>query len=103
MRIWIEMSDIPSEIGAMRNLGKASERWLASIGVRTADELRAMGAVNAFRLLSLRGYRPSLNLVWAIEGALRGVHWTALPPEVKDALRREIESPWDPSEVLDVE
>lgn len=94
------MRETGGEIAAMRNLGAVSARWLGGIGIRTEAELRALGAVNAYRVLSLRGYRPTLNLVWAIEGALRGVDWTALPPEVKAALEEELERPWDPTPFL---
>jgi hypothetical protein len=89
-----------SEIAGLRNLGKVSERWLNGIGIRTEAELRGLGAVNAYRVLSLRGYRPTLNLVWAIEGALRGVVWTDLPAEVRASLEEELERPWDPTPFL---
>ena len=97
------MAERTSEIARLRNLGKVCERWLNGIGVYTRDELREMGAVNAYRLLVLRGYNPTLNLVWGIEGALRDVHWMELPEEVKEALRREIASPWDAREVLETD
>jgi DNA transformation protein and related proteins len=89
-----------SEISKLRNLGKMSAQWLGAIGVHTEEELRALGSVNAYRLLMLRGYRPSLNLVWGIEAALRDVHWLELPDEVKAQVRRELESPWDARELL---
>ena len=92
-----------SEIPRLLNLGPACARWLAAIGVRTEAELREMGAVRAYRLLALRGYRPSLNLVWGIEGALRGVHWNALPPEVRERLKAELAQPWDARELLEEE
>ncbi|HEY7769970.1 TfoX/Sxy family protein [Longimicrobium sp.] len=79
----------------MRNLGPYCERVLNAIGVHTAAELRELGAVNAYRLLALRGHRPSLNLVWAIEAALTDVHWMDLPPETKARLKAELEAPWD--------
>lgn len=89
------------QIAALPNLGKVSERWLNGIGIYTEADLRGLGAVNAYRVLSLRGYRPTLNLVWAIEGALRGVIWTDLPADVKAALEDELERPWDPTPFLD--
>ena len=90
-----------SEVGRMRNLGPASERMLNAIGIHTAAELREIGAVNAYRLLALRGYRPSLNLVWAIEAALTDTHWADLPDETKARLKAELESPWDARDLLD--
>jgi hypothetical protein len=83
------------ELARLRNLGPQSARWLNAVGVHTEAELRALGAVDAYRLLALRGYRPSLNLVYAIEGALRGEHWARLAPEVRERLRAEVAAPWD--------
>jgi DNA transformation protein len=90
-----------SEVGRLRNLGPVSERMLNAIGVHTAAELRDLGAVNAYRLLALRGHRPSLNLVWAIEAALTDVHWMDLPPETKARLKAELEAPWDARALLE--
>jgi DNA transformation protein len=97
------MKKAEPEIAVLRNLGPVSQRWLSSIGVHTEDDLRRVGAVNVYRLLTLRGERPSLNLVWGIEASLRGVHWTRLPPEVKAELRRRLDEPWDAREVLETE
>lgn len=88
-------------IGNLRNLGPVSERMLNAVGVHTAAELRDLGAVNAYRLLALRGHRPSLNLVWAIEGALTDVHWMDLSAETKARLKAELEAPWDARGLLE--
>jgi len=63
----------------LRNLGPRSEDMLAKIGVRTVDELRAVGAVRAYVALKRAGVMNSLNVLWAIAGALEpwpeGRHW----------------------------
>jgi DNA transformation protein len=63
----------------LRNLGVKSEQLLADIGVYTADELRRQGAVRCFAELKRAGVAPSLNLLWALAGALdpwpEGTHW----------------------------
>ena len=63
----------------LRNLGMKSERMLAEIGVRTADELRRRGAVRAYAELKRVGAASSLNVLWALAGALEpwpeGRHW----------------------------
>jgi DNA transformation protein and related proteins len=63
----------------LRNLGVKSERLLAEIGIYTADELRRQGAVRIFAELKRTGQTPSLNLLWALAGALdpwpEGTHW----------------------------
>jgi DNA transformation protein and related proteins len=63
----------------LRNLGVKAERVLAEIGIYTADELRRQGAVRAFAELKRRDQAPSLNMLWALAGALdpwpEGTHW----------------------------
>jgi DNA-3-methyladenine glycosylase I len=71
----------------LRNLGPASTRWLNAIGVHTRRDLEALGAVNAYRILKGHGYPASLNLVYAIEGALRDCAWNRLPASVTRALK----------------
>lgn len=89
-------------MSAIRNLGPVSMQWLAAIGIHTADDLRRVGALDAYRLLTLRGYRVSLNLLWAMEAGLRGIHWLELPVEVRDRLRAELSAPWDAARVMEL-
>ncbi len=63
------------------NVGPKSSAWLRQVGIRTPDELRAAGAVTAFVKVRRAGFKPSLNLLYALEGALSGVHWQQIPAE----------------------
>ena len=72
---------------ALPLLGPRSSAWLSSIGVKTLDDVRRVGSVEIYRLLKERGYPVSLNLVYGLEGALLGVAWNKLPPDVKAELR----------------
>ena len=87
------------ELAGLRNLGPASARWLGDVGIVTEAQLRAVGAVHAFRLVAMAGHRPSLNLAYAIEAALRDLHWTALPEDVRRSIAEELRSPWDPRDL----
>lgn len=91
-----------SELARLRNLGPASSRWLRDVGIVTEAQLRAIGAVGAFRLVAMAGHRPSLNLAYAIEGALRDLHWTALPEGVRRSIAEEIRSPWNPRDLPEI-
>ena len=73
--------------GELKNLGPVSLEWLHVVGIRSRAELEAVGAIEAFRLVRLHGFNAGLNLLYALEAALRGLHWTALPPEVKAKLK----------------
>jgi hypothetical protein len=36
------------------------------------------------------GYNATLNLLWALQGALMEVHWTEVPESVKRQLRQRL-------------
>ena len=74
-------------IGRLRNLGSVSTRWLNAIGVHTRRDLEKVGAVGACAILKAHGYNASLNLVYAIEGALRDCDWNRLPVKRKAQLK----------------
>lgn len=57
------------------NLGTASARMLGTVGLRTLGDLRALGSVAAFARARAQGEPVSLNLLWALEGALSGMRW----------------------------
>jgi DNA transformation protein len=54
----------------LRNLGPRSEELLAQVGIRSADGLRRRGAVEAYLALRRIGVTRSLNMLWAMAGAL---------------------------------
>lgn len=58
------------ELESMRNLGPVSAAWLRQAGVSTVSELRQLGAVAAFARVKRRQPMASLNLLWALAGAL---------------------------------
>jgi TfoX/Sxy family transcriptional regulator of competence genes len=70
----------------LRNIGPKSAAWLRQVGLRTRDELAAAGTVEAFMRVKRAGFKPSLNLLYALEGALLDCHWQ----EVPDARRGEL-------------
>lgn len=70
----------------MRNLGPKSTAWLRQVGLRSLDDLAAVGTVEAFMRVKRAGFKPGLNLLYAIEGALLDCHWQ----EVPDARRQEL-------------
>ena len=71
------------------NLGPTSAGWLRDVGIETYDDLERLGSVQAFLLVDGSREGVSLNLLWALEGALRDVRWDRLPVEVRAELRRQ--------------
>ena len=70
----------------LRNIGPKSAAWLRQVGLRTHEDIAAVGTVEAFMRVKRAGFKPSLNLLYALEGALRDCHWQ----EVPDARRSEL-------------
>lgn len=76
----------------IRNVGPKSAAWLRQVGVRTSEDLFRVGPVEAFLKIKRAGFRPSLNLLYSMAGAIDDCHWTDLSSERKDGLIRELEA-----------
>ena len=82
----------PRKLTALRNIGARTASWLAEVDIRDEADLRALGAVAAYR--RLKHARPrgvTLVALYAAYGALTDTHWNEIPEEIKAALRREAE------------
>lgn len=70
----------------MRNIGPKSAAWLRQVGLRTLEDLAAVGTVEAYMRVKRAGFKPGLNLLYAIEGALLDCHWQEVPEERRHEL-----------------
>lgn len=70
----------------LRNIGPKSAAWLRQVGLRSEQDLIATGAVGAFMKVKRAGFKPSLNLLYSLEGALLGCHWQ----DVSEARRQQL-------------
>ena len=70
----------------LRNIGPKSAAWLRQVGLRSLEDVAAIGAVEAFMKVRRAGFKPSLNLLYSLEGALVDCHWQ----EVPEARRNEL-------------
>lgn len=70
----------------IRNVGPKSAAWLRQVGVRTTEDLARIGPVEAFLKVKRAGFRPSLNLLYSMAGALADCHWAELPEAQKQEL-----------------
>jgi hypothetical protein len=77
---------VKEPVEKIRNIGPKSMAWLRQTGVRSLVDLQAVGALAAFVRIKRAGFRPSLNLLYALEGAILGCHWQEIP----DARRAEL-------------
>ncbi|MBI5919516.1 MAG: TfoX/Sxy family protein [Nitrosomonadales bacterium] len=70
-----------SQLADLPNFGPKSQQMLAQAGIHTLEQLRELGAVRAYLQVKRSGACSSLNLLWAMEGALSGRHWQVVARE----------------------
>jgi DNA transformation protein and related proteins len=56
------------------------------------EDLERHGVLATFLKVKRAGFRPSLNLLWSMEGALRDCHWTDVPEERRAELLLKLEA-----------
>jgi DNA transformation protein len=86
------MSDARRRIASLKNLGAKSAERIVAVGITDAEILETLGSVAAFhRVKTAFPNDTSLNLLWALQGALMEIHWHDVPPELKHQLLQELE------------
>lgn len=60
-------------------------------GIKTEEQLRALGAVRAYVLVKRTGGNASLNLLWALEGALTNRSWREVAKTERLSLLLQVE------------
>ena len=78
-------------IADLPNFGSKSQQMLARAGIHTIEQLRELGAVRAYVQAKCSGACSSLNLLWAMEGALSGRHWQEVVKHDRLSLLLELE------------
>ena len=84
MRAGDPLSNLP-------NLGPKSAVALRRAGITDVGQLRVMGSVAAYCLAKAIEPRVSLNLLWALEGSLTGLHWQNIAREHRTSLLLALE------------
>ncbi len=78
---------MPSPVYSIPNLGPASETAFAKAGITSAEEIRALGADEAYRRLLLSGSRPYFIGYYVLVMGLQGRPWNDCKGDEKKALR----------------
>jgi DNA transformation protein len=78
-------------LAEMRNLGPKSREMLAKAGIKTETQLRQLGAVRAYVKTKAVWPQASLNLLWALEGALSGRDWREVAETERASLLMALE------------
>ena len=83
---------MPTATPKLRNIGPKSAAWLRQVGLRTEADLVAVGPVEAFMRVRRAGFKPTMNLLYALEGALCDCHWQDVPELRRLQLVQEAEA-----------
>jgi len=76
----------------LKNIGPVSAAWLAKAGVRSRADVIRLGPVEAYLRVKAIWSRASLNLLWALAGAERGLPWSRIPHEDRQRLLLELDA-----------
>ncbi len=76
-----------THIADVPHIGPVSAGWLEAAGVCTFGDLEDLGALGAYEAVRATQSRASLNLLYGLAGALRGVAWTEVDVRERVELR----------------
>jgi DNA transformation protein len=80
-----------AQLTELPNLGPKSQQMLNAVGIQNLAQLRKLGAVRAYAQVKRVNPRASLNLLWALEGALTGLPWQTVAREHRTSLLLALE------------
>jgi DNA transformation protein len=74
------------ELAAVANLGPKSAQALVAAGVTSFAQVQALGSVATYAKVKQVDPGVTLNLLWALEGALSGLPWQVVAKEHRTSL-----------------
>jgi DNA transformation protein len=80
-----------SPVSSIPNLGPASEQAFARAGITSAEEVRELGADEAYRRLLASGSRPLFIGYYVLVMGLQGRPWNDCKGDEKKALRKRFD------------
>lgn len=83
---------MPTPVSSIKNLGPAYEEACARAGIHSAEELRQIGADDAYARLLKTGSKPHFIGYYVLVMALQGRPWNDCKGEEKADLRRRFDA-----------
>ncbi len=81
----------PDRLKDLPNMRLATERMLKKAGIDSVDMLQQKGAVAAYLAVQeSHTTTVGIELLWALEGAIEGKHWSVIPQSRRDELMRKL-------------
>ena len=85
------LASLVAALSREANLGVKSAHMLIASGVTSFAQVRQLGSVATYIRVKQAGQPASLNLLWALEGAVSGVHWQVIAREHRTSLLLALE------------
>jgi TfoX/Sxy family transcriptional regulator of competence genes len=82
---------VKGDIASLPNLGPKSREMLAAAGILSVAQLRQLGAAATYARVKKANAKASLNLLWALEGALTDLPWQVVAREHRTSLLLALE------------
>ncbi|MBU2895415.1 TfoX/Sxy family DNA transformation protein [Vibrio hepatarius] len=83
----------PTRLKDLPNLRLATERMLKKAGIDSVDNLEQTGSVEAFKAIqATHSTEVSIELLWALEGAIKGKHWSVISSARRTELQSQLSS-----------
>lgn len=79
------------ELAALANLGTKSARAVVAAGITSMADLRRLGSVAAYAKVKEHEPAVTLNLLWALEGAISSLPWQTVAREHRTSLLLALE------------
>jgi DNA transformation protein len=89
IRPFRQKADARRSLALGLNLGPKSSAWLRGVGIKSLKQVHELGPVEICRRLRKSGLPVPVLMAYALEGAIMGCHWNAIPWETKQFLRTE--------------
>ncbi|PMK35337.1 TfoX/Sxy family DNA transformation protein [Vibrio lentus] len=83
----------PERLKDLPNMRFSTEQLLEKAGINSIVKLKNLGTIGAVEAIQKHTrYKPTIELVWSLEGAIQGIHRSQLPTNLKNALRAQAQS-----------
>lgn len=64
---------------------------LKKAGIKSVEQLEEKGALNAYKAIrDSHSAKVSIELLWALEGAINGTHWSVVPQSRREELENAL-------------
>ena len=81
-----------ASLAQLANLGPKSAQFMHRAGITSFEQLKHLGSVRAYSMVKHVEPNASLNLLWALEGAISGLHWREVAKEHRTSLLLALET-----------